>query len=1237
MKTKVPLVVLVTALLVLLGAVPAFAQNPTYTLEITAGDDQSAAVTESYATLLQVTVKDANGAPAPGVSVTFTAPPFGASVFLDVYSDDNTDGVYLKTRVYTTDENGVASVKPTAGCTPGAVQVTASVGDQSVTFNLTNGGTTPAYCLDSSWVADPLMPGTPPPAPDTPADAAVEGWWWRDTATQAKRLQHDQEQFTDTIVRLYTSPSLNVYVYISAVGTNVTLFTNPTTNKYFIVGCGGGADEASYAKSRFSPYLYGKTLKGVVITSTSPEDLWGCKVWTKGSLAIPIYASSGFADDVQKQYRVSEEFTERYEEFWGTNLPWSADGFLGSGIMKEYRAVLPQFWQYPTATISQSTDITFDGNVIRLIPTGASTDGLMVYLPAPGILYMGEFIGPQLPDVGMLPNPGYTIQSLIDSLDLARSLVPNILILKTGKSITGPSETLAFLLAQRDVLLYIRDQTLIKINLHYTLDEIAATLKLPVSFTSSPYLKEYASDVPSIVREVWNEYLGWWGGNPTELASTLTEDAKAQALADALGGVDSLIDAARQAELNARDLQGAEKALYLADAAYRVAPDNFEAKQIYAQTLRKNAFMQVSAYKRNYYISAANSLGTEQQVSDILKTGTEDTALAFTGQEFVESFNGIGGAALATVRIDSLPDPMNGALTLAGAEVTAGQEIAVAELGGLVFTPVGDWNGSTSFLWNGKDGSGYAADPASVRITLEPVNDPPFVSSAMPLGDLTEYEGNLAYVLVPLADGFEDIDGDELAYTVVSSEPGLFPPTVNGSDLELAFLPDWWGTVTFTVTATDPEGESATDDFKFTIYPVNDTPLTMDAEITIVAGMSQSIILVYGDLETAQANLVVTGTPTHGTLSGVAPNLTYTVPIDFSGDDSFTYTVADRGDPDGCTGEPTTCSAPLSATGTVHVTVLAAPSGSISGMVYNDANADGQTDSGEGGLAGITLQLKDASDNVIKTATSSSDGTYNFTGLTAGSYKVSATIDSARAQTTPNPASVTLGTDSTAVIDFNFGSLLPAGSISGLVFNDANGNGSLDSGETGLASVTVTLQDANGNKTQAITAGDGTYAFTGLYAGTYQVSEVLDRNRVQTTANPAPIPLTITQTVTGVNFGSVVSADLKVSMTYSINSKKIILAITITNDGPADALNATLTDALPDSVAYISVVTTQGTCTGGKTINCNFGTIASGGSATVTLQVNRVNTKVAVVNAASVVSSIFDVDTADNSATVTIP
>src|SRR5262249_44586266 len=63
--------------------------------------------------------------------------------------------------------------------------------------------------------------------------------------------------------------------------------------------------------------------------------------------------------------------------------------------------------------------------------------------------------------------------------------------------------------------------------------------------------------------------------------------------------------------------------------------------------------------------------------------------------------------------------------------------------------------------------------------------------------------------------------------------------------------------------------------------------------------------------------------------------------------------------------------------------------------------------------------------------------------------------------------------------------------LSGLVFDDANNNGTQDGTEVGLAGVTVTLTGkatANHNVTQTqTTAADGSYNFAGLADGTYSV------------------------------------------------------------------------------------------------------------------------------------------------------
>lgn len=61
--------------------------------------------------------------------------------------------------------------------------------------------------------------------------------------------------------------------------------------------------------------------------------------------------------------------------------------------------------------------------------------------------------------------------------------------------------------------------------------------------------------------------------------------------------------------------------------------------------------------------------------------------------------------------------------------------------------------------------------------------------------------------------------------------------------------------------------------------------------------------------------------------------------------------------------------------------------------------------------------------------------------------------------------------------------VIPTYSISGAVFHDLNANGVLDSGETGLAGVAVTLGSSSDT-----TDANGLYSFDGLLAGTYTVT-----------------------------------------------------------------------------------------------------------------------------------------------------
>jgi protocatechuate 3,4-dioxygenase beta subunit len=183
----------------------------------------------------------------------------------------------------------------------------------------------------------------------------------------------------------------------------------------------------------------------------------------------------------------------------------------------------------------------------------------------------------------------------------------------------------------------------------------------------------------------------------------------------------------------------------------------------------------------------------------------------------------------------------------------------------------------------------------------------------------------------------------------------------------------------------------------------------------------------------------------------------------------------------------------------------------ISGNVYNDPNANNHRDSGEQGIAGVTLSLYELVEgNYVdtgKTALTDTVGHYKFDGVLPGTYKIVETQPSGYLSVgdtvgtvdgQPRGTIVTVdilsninlegGDDS---INNDFAETLPA-TISGHVYFDANNNGIRDAGEAPLTGVTVKLLDSNGNATGATTTTDSTgyYQFTTLMPGTYGVAEM---------------------------------------------------------------------------------------------------------------------------------------------------
>lgn len=216
--------------------------------------------------------------------------------------------------------------------------------------------------------------------------------------------------------------------------------------------------------------------------------------------------------------------------------------------------------------------------------------------------------------------------------------------------------------------------------------------------------------------------------------------------------------------------------------------------------------------------------------------------------------------------------------------------------------------------------------------------------------------------------------------------------------------------------------------------------------------------------------------------------------------------------------------------------------GSISGVLYNDNNANSVFDTGDTRISRVVF-LDTNNNGRLDTAepsqTSKSDGSFVFANLSPGEYRVRRVFPSGYTASNPprdyslasgqtitgaDIGSVTVGT----VVTPSDGNPTPpppaTGSISGFLFWDSNRNGRFDTGETYQSSKTAYIDlNANGRLDAAepsrTTDSLGRFAFDSLAAGTYTVTRVFPTGFGPTTT-PQVITLAAGQLFSDVRIGT---------------------------------------------------------------------------------------------------------------------
>ncbi len=304
-------------------------------------------------------------------------------------------------------------------------------------------------------------------------------------------------------------------------------------------------------------------------------------------------------------------------------------------------------------------------------------------------------------------------------------------------------------------------------------------------------------------------------------------------------------------------------------------------------------------------------------LTDILKSGDEDSAVSFTAVDFVNNFDDSNGDSLVQVQITSLP--ANGTLQLNGVDVSVAQEIATANLNNLTYTPDNDWFGDDSFSWNGFDGLDYALTDASVNITIANINDAPsFTFMVNPDQFVSEDAGAQSVVgLVASMDPGPNEGGQTIDFLVTNDNTVLFAvqPTIDGNGaLTYTPAPNRFGAAAVSVRAHDDGGTdnggvdtSAPQTFTITISAVNDPPsftgggnvaVNEDNGATTISGWATDISAGPFESQTISFDVTTdnlalfTSAPTVSEISG---DLTFTPGPDLFGTAIVTVTLSDNG------------------------------------------------------------------------------------------------------------------------------------------------------------------------------------------------------------------------------------------------------------------------------------------------------------------------------------------------------
>jgi len=332
---------------------------------------------------------------------------------------------------------------------------------------------------------------------------------------------------------------------------------------------------------------------------------------------VPVYAHASLMDEYsQENVLIGPIMNARAIPMYNLALSGADVEGMNAGIGPRFEVGQTGF-VVPTHTFDHELEITVAGIRMQLlhVPSEAESE-LCVWLPDDRVLLSAEVVQDHTcPNIYTLRGAKHRdAKQWYESIDVMRQWTEaEHMVLQHGPPVAGGDEVAAVLQGYRDAIQYQHDQTLRLANQGLAADEVAQQVSLPPHLRDwSPWMRPFYGAVEHNVPAIFNDYLGWFDGDPVALAPT-PRPAYAARLVALMGGRDAVLAAADQ-EVDDDPQFAAELATYL----IRMDLDDVDARQIKARAFRILGYAQINPTWRGFYLTAAGYLdGSLRDLLDV--------------------------------------------------------------------------------------------------------------------------------------------------------------------------------------------------------------------------------------------------------------------------------------------------------------------------------------------------------------------------------------------------------------------------------------------------------------------------------------------------------------------------------------------------------------------------------------------------------------------------------------------